>query len=66
MPGSQLYVSVAEEIKAQQVAPADGVPGESWEVRLPTSLTILDKVGTVLPLTNAGAKLDAPPGQTIP
>jgi len=66
IPGSELYVSVAEEIKAQQVMPPDGVPGESWETRLPTTLTLLDKLGTALPLTNAGAKLDTPPGKTIP
>ncbi|PYQ41024.1 MAG: hypothetical protein DMF77_17110 [Acidobacteria bacterium] len=32
------YLSVAAEIMAQQTPPDDGVPGKSWEVRLPTTL----------------------------
>lgn len=41
-PGDEGYLSVAEEIKAQQRAGANGFPGEAWEVRLPTTLVWLE------------------------
>jgi hypothetical protein len=55
------YLSVAEEIKNQTTAPADGERRESWEVRLPTTLVWLDNDGT-LPKVNPEPTLDAPPG----
>ncbi|MFC4512171.1 hypothetical protein [Streptomyces ehimensis] len=42
VPGDDLYVSVAQELKELTRAPADGIPGESWEARVPTSLVWLD------------------------
>jgi hypothetical protein len=60
-PNDDLYLSIAEEIKAQQRAPADGEPGESWEVRLPTTLVYLCPLGTTLPLKNDSAKLPQEP-----
>ncbi|GLW48886.1 hypothetical protein Stsp02_45480 [Streptomyces sp. NBRC 14336] len=60
-PGSAAYVSVAKEIQAQTGAPDDGEPvGDSWEVRLPTTLVWLDP-DPVLPKTNAEAKFPDPP-----
>lgn len=56
-PDDDLYLSVADEIRAQQQAPVDGEPGESWEVRLPTTLVYLEGLGTILPLENANAVL---------
>lgn len=41
VPGDEEYLSVAEEIKSQQLAPADGTVLDSWEVRLPTTLVWL-------------------------
>lgn len=35
-PNDPDYLSVAQEIRAKTQAPTDGIPGESWEVRLPT------------------------------
>ena len=40
---------------------ADGIRGQSWEVKLPTTLVWLDTQST-LP-TNPGTTLDPPPGQ---
>ena len=60
-PGEEGYLSVAEEIKAQTQPPKDGIPGESWEVRLPTSLIWLENpVG--LP-KNPAPKLSPPFGE---
>jgi hypothetical protein len=41
-PGDPEYISVAQEIMAQTEAPDDGIPGDSWEHRLPTSLVWLE------------------------
>ena len=60
-PGEEGYLSIAEEIKAQQQPAADGIRGQSWEVKLPTTLVWLDTQST-LP-TNPGTTLDPPPGQ---
>jgi hypothetical protein len=57
------YISVAEEIKAQQQAPRDGERGESWEVRLPTTLVWLEN-NAGLP-TKAKPHLDEPPGNIL-
>lgn len=61
-PGEEGYLSVATEIRAQSASPADGVAGESWEVRLPTTLLWLEE-SPALPIVNASAVLDAPPGR---
>jgi hypothetical protein len=65
-PEDDLYLSVADEIRAQQQAPADGEPGKSWPVRLPTTLVYLSPIGTTLPLDNAGAELPKPAGPPAP
>lgn len=59
VPNDDLYLSIAEEVRAQQQPPKDGTPGESWEVRLPTTLVYLSPVGTTLPIKNTDAKLPA-------
>lgn len=42
--GDPLYVSIIQELQEQQDAKPGGVPeGEPWEVRLPTTLVILQK-----------------------
>ncbi len=44
--GDELYISIAQEIQEQQDAESGGVPeGEPWEVRLPTTLAILQQEG---------------------
>lgn len=66
VPGDELYVSVAQELKELTQAPADGIPGETWEARLPTTLLWLDTDST-LPKENEHATLpegihhDTPP-----
>jgi hypothetical protein len=60
VPDDDLYLSVADEIRAQQQPAADGEPGDSWEVRLPTTLIYLEPPGTTLPLTNTNATLPVP------
>jgi hypothetical protein len=59
VPGDPLYVSVAEEVRDLTQPPPDGEPGESWEVRLPTTLQWLD-TSDMLP-HNPVARLGAPP-----
>jgi hypothetical protein len=55
------YISVADEIQAQDKAPLDGErAGASWEVRLPTTLICLDADPT-LPKVNNEAVPPAPP-----
>jgi hypothetical protein len=56
-PDDDLYLSIADEIRAQQMAPKDGEPGESWEVRLPTTLVYLAPLETTLPFKNDHATL---------
>lgn len=62
VPGDQLYVSVAREIRDQLQPPVDGEPGESWEVSLPTTLQWLDDEAAGLPL-NANARLGRHPNE---
>ena len=59
------YLSIAAEIIAQQVPPADGEKQRSWEVRLPTTLVWLDS-DNALPKTHPNPKLDVPPGVVTP
>lgn len=40
--GDETYLSIADEIKAMQRGADDGVPIDSWEVRLPTTLVWLE------------------------
>ncbi|MFI9552806.1 hypothetical protein [Nonomuraea endophytica] len=42
-PDQPTYISIAQEIRDQLLPPADGEPGESWEVRLPTAFRWLDQ-----------------------
>jgi hypothetical protein len=65
-PGEDDYLSIADEIRAQERPPRDGEPGESWEVRLPTTLVWLDTANSSLPVDNRDKKLDAPPGKVLP
>jgi hypothetical protein len=62
-PGDEDYLSVADEIKAQRLAPDDGQKGESWEIRLPTTLVWLEN--NVALLEKAEPELDAPPGRQL-
>jgi hypothetical protein len=57
-PEEENYLSIAQEIKAQQQMSDKGIPGESWEVRLPTTLVWLEN-DLGLP-SNKKPKLDAP------
>ena len=59
-PGSPLYVSIAQEIKDLTLAPTDGIPEETWETRLPTTLLWLDPQ-TDMPKTNGNATLPVVP-----
>jgi hypothetical protein len=59
------YLSVAEEIMAQQNPPDDGERRRSWEVRLPTTLVWLDS-NSSLPKTNPQPTLQDPPGTKGP
>lgn len=62
VPGDPEYLSVAQEIQDQTSAPAGGEPvGDTWEVRLPTTLVWLDP-NPVLPKANAEATLPEPTG----
>jgi hypothetical protein len=63
-PNHPGYISIADEIKSLQRAPDDGERGESWIVRLPTSLVCLGD-GSGLP-ENTSRTLDLPPGKTLP
>ncbi|GAA0402827.1 hypothetical protein GCM10009530_63500 [Microbispora corallina] len=61
IPGHKEYVSVAQEIAAQTGAPDDGTPvGDTWEVRLPTTLVWLDSDSS-LPKRNTDSTFPAPP-----
>jgi hypothetical protein len=60
VPGQPMYVSVAREIRDQLMPPADGEPGESWEVALPTTLQWLDDLAAGLPRNEHG-RLGKPP-----
>jgi hypothetical protein len=42
VPGQDDYFSIANEIRALNGPPAEGIPGDSWEVDLPTMLVWLD------------------------
>ena len=61
MPGDPLYLSIADKIRAMQRPPRDGEPGESWEVRLPTTLVYLSPLGTTISLQNDAAELPVIP-----
>ncbi|MFC6085999.1 hypothetical protein [Sphaerisporangium aureirubrum] len=61
MPDDKAYLSLAQEIRDQLAPPADGEPGESWEVRLPTAFRWLDETAE-LP-HNPRATLGLPPHQ---
>ena len=58
-PDDPLYLSVAQEIRNLTGAPDEAEPGESWEVRLPTTLVWLDP-DPALPKHNTRARLDRP------
>jgi hypothetical protein len=56
VPGTPLYVSIAQEIKDLTQAPVDGIPEETWEARVPTTLIWLDDDSSI-PKDNADATL---------
>jgi hypothetical protein len=58
-PDERGYISIADEIRSLTQAPDDGIPLESWEVRLPTTLVWLDPDPS-LPKYNAAPRLDPP------
>lgn len=64
-PQDENYISVAAEIKAQSQAPREGQRGESWEVRLPTTLIWLENSAGLPVKPIAQRKLDDPPGQIL-
>jgi hypothetical protein len=64
-PGDPQYVSIADEIRAMQQAPDGGEAGESWEVRLPTTLVWLDD-DSHLPKVNPGRRLTEPADPMCP
>lgn len=61
LPGQDMYVSVATEIRDLTRPLEGGTPGESWETRVGTTLLWLDDSGN-LP-KNTRAQLGAPPNQ---
>jgi hypothetical protein len=61
VPGSADYLSAAAEIRDLTQPPPDGEPGESWDVRMPTTLRWLDP-DPDLP-GNALASLGQPPNE---
>lgn len=64
-PEDENYISVAKEIQAQQQAPRDGERGESWEVRLPTTLIWLENSAGLPAKPKTEQKLDEPPGKKL-
>jgi hypothetical protein len=66
-PDDDDYLSIAEEIRAQQQPPRDGEPGESWEVTLPTTLIWLDNQNSTMPVENStiDSRIDPPPGKKL-
>jgi hypothetical protein len=64
LPGDPLYVSLAQEIRDLTQPPTDGVPGDSWEARVGTSLLWLEESDT-LPV-NELAMLGAAPNEPDP
>jgi hypothetical protein len=58
-PDEPLYLSVAQELRDLTGGSGDGEAGESWEMRLPTTLVWLDPDPT-LPKQNDHRRLDAP------
>ncbi|WP_406409374.1 hypothetical protein [Streptomyces sp. NBC_01643] len=59
-PGeNSTYLAIADEIRSQLLTPADGIPGESWEARLPTAFRWLDDSAR-LP-HNTRSRLGLPP-----
>lgn len=46
LPGDPIFVSIAEEIRSQTQPPEDGIPGDSWEAKIGTSLLWLETPAT--------------------
>lgn len=65
-PDDEEYLSIAEEARAMEQPPRDGEAGESWEVRMPTTLVWLDTVNPGLPVEIDVHTLDKPPGKILP
>jgi hypothetical protein len=60
-PDEEGYLSIDREIRALQIGATDGIPvGDSWEVRLPTTLVVLQQDG-VLPENPKPQVLENPP-----
>jgi hypothetical protein len=64
IPGDPLYVSIAQEIQEMVGSRDDGVPGDLWEVRLPTSLVWIDP-NSDLPKCNTALKLAGTPSEDL-
>ena len=58
-PGEEGYISIADEIRTLTQAPDDGIPMDSWEVLLPTTLVWLDPDPS-LPKSNPSNRLTTP------
>jgi hypothetical protein len=61
VPDDPMFVSIASEIRDMSHPPADGIPGESWEAVIGTTLVWLD-TETNLP-KNPIAALGKPPNE---
>lgn len=59
LPGNPLYVSLAQEVQDITRPPDDGVPGDSWEVRVGTAMVLLDHDDN-LPINDSGSLGAAP------
>jgi hypothetical protein len=64
LPGDPLFVSLADEIHDLTQPPADGEAGNSWEVRMGTTLLWVDP-SSALP-HNEGSLLGRPPNTPTP
>lgn len=64
LPGDSIFVSIAEEIRSQTQPPDDGIPGDSWEAKVGTSLLWLET--PALPPRNTAGTLGAAPNTPRP
>jgi hypothetical protein len=60
VPGSRLYVSIAQEIKDLTLAPVDGIPEDTWQAKVPTTLIWLDSDSS-MPKENEDSTLPQDP-----
>jgi hypothetical protein len=60
VPGSRLYVSIAQEIKDLTLAPVDGIPEDTWQAKVATTLIWLDSDSS-MPKENEDSTLPQDP-----